>query len=706
MAITDKLTPAVYTRAAWTDAWTARPYLIPVSWRLCLQPQLPSATLAWRYGLRKEHDETAFTATTPPDLRRHFVKIVTTGLPTWYGIIEDMNYTPILGQADPSGDVTYAAFGLEHLLDRIIVDSALAYDPNDSAPGAPSILYWAPPFNARHERGGTLLGNMAKPIYGGVVKAVFGKPDDGDPLVWTHKDIIDYLVNFYMPSALTWAVAAGDAYSDQAHFESVIDYDGMRLRELLNRVIRRDRGFAWRLAVSGDESEIQLAIVSALHADITYGAVTLHENASQSAWNLAAAAANIESLELKDNSSTRYDRCVAIGSRVITCFSLWASQGDLEAGWPADLEAAYKAAAGPGGGRTWSEQLAANDHYRADDRFRAVFALYRAPRNWDFISLADGGAEQYCDPYYEDGVLYPEVDASALRSFRRFLPWLPLLEGVDYSNIHFPDQLPAATEQAFRKPFALVKDHDGRYRYAHDLQGQDEAAANARVAVGDRDLSIEVRFSPAYLLAKNHWDSTAVAGLWMPVYDYDELIVTVAAEGDARMYVLATRAGHTPTSADRLMRVFVPEAECWYVANETVVGVNTAGAVRQVNTIKPKRVLRDDAAILKAIANIAIGWYGAERTAADMTWNRLAAPTTLGTLVTTLDMEGGLSLNGNCVVSEITWNYLDQRTQIVTDWWEIDARGMVFGTGAARDLSRELRGVRATTLGLQHEEPA
>jgi len=690
MSTVDAVKWIASTRETWAAEWTERPALEVLRVRSCLQPQRPSAVLRWRYGEVMNQDETSYSAESRLSLGRHYLKLtanVPSGTLSWYGRIWDTEDRPHGRSATASGEQIFHAFGLEEELSRIAVTVAYFHDPNDA--DNPGCIDWSPPFNLRHDRGAAPLGNAATVIYTaptGTQIVFAGRVDGISPDTWSWKDIVDYLFANIVSTEVTWSIRDTSAYQDLDYFASVVQADGRSVRDILNSVLDRRRGFVWHVEMAGDESAAEIVIDSVLSSDITVNGHTVRDNDDPDSVTAHGTQTGPE-VSILQAESARYDAVEVVAGRLVTCFSISYQDGTLERAWTAAEEVAYLAGAQDATGyASWTkaEKQARSDRRRAAEDLARVFRLFRIPADWDWTAKGGvGGLDfAYANPIYADGELDTAHAAEYWNSFRRILPYLPLEDGRNYASMHFPSARITGDEPRYMTPFAVVRDEaDSTWRLVHALGMRELGVPNGSVRAISREMAVEVSMHPAYLLARNHWTG-AEPGKAEPRFDWQRMILTVAMETDERLRVAVVRPGHSISNTSRLLRIFQPDMTLWYLLPQTVVGIDADGDLERVaaGATKDKRILRDDTSRARALAEAAIAYYGAERAAMRLRWTGIDDHIPLARLITTVDIATGESITANSIVSEITWNAESQTTEAETDFRELDINGL-FGMG-------------------------
>lgn len=654
----------VYIKSAWANAWTEVSALEPLVATLECAPRVSTATIRYEYGKIAREAATEFAAEAPVNYDDHYVKIVDSGgTAAWYGVILQRAYEIEGAQAqDPSGRQLLTAYGLEQLLDLVPIWGAYA-----DVDGLSTEIDRCPAFNRRHTRGGTLIGNRSAAEVND--HWCFSRAQDAS--LWSHRDICEYLLDRHGPTGITWEL--GGLSDDLNHLCEVVDVEGMTLFQALNTLIDRRRGYSWCVRTTG-EGTVTIHVFSLRKTAVASGAKVFSANADQITATLHAVD-YLDAPVIRYERQTVYDEVRVQGGHVKTCFSASFGDATLEAGWTSAQQELYRLAASNEAGYadlTYEEKVAANQRVRAQQALARVFQVFRIPYDWNwYAGDGAGGATTNVNPVVAaNGVLTPSVDANAFNQDRPILPRLPLWEGVDYSDPAWPSSLDADAEPALRRPLALLKDLEGNYRNAMDLRDPD--LPNARtVQPMTREMGLIVRFAPSHLIARDRWDSagTPAVDSIEPAWDYNDLIATVAVETDERLQVVEQSPDYPVGEFNRTKLIVIPDAEVWYLAENTVVDVADDGTLKRVAAAA---TVRDDAPRLRTIARLAIEWYGTPRAALHYKAKEIVGSAGIGYLITTAQIGAATTLDVNTPVTKLQWDFTRQSTEIQTNWWDVD----------------------------------
>lgn len=684
----------VKTKSTWAGAWVDQPALEPIMATDCVAPEIPVAVLRQRYGRVKLQGEAALTVQAPLDVLDKYVLIMCADpLYWWMGVAAQCTYDckgP--DAADPTGYQEITCYGLAHLLDRKVIDTGYC-----DAGGAEKVIGHCPTFNLRHSKGATLAGNRL------MAKASGNWRFSRDGAIWSHYNIIEYLLSYHVPNGPTWSIsAASNLIADLDQIWEVVDLDGLTVLQALNRLIDRRRGYGWCLRPT--DTEIEIHVFSLFDTDVVSGDNTYHANAEQTTMSLGAGQDTLEAALVRRDRSVLYDTVRARGARVKSCFTVSFNDSTLQAGWTAAQQAAYLAAASgdPGyANLAYSEKEKANDSHRSDDARDRVFSLYRIPAGWNWMVGGgyDDGEGAYplttANPTVTDAGALEAVSAPAFDFDRPLLAALPLEEGKAYGVAGYPSALPTNSEPTFRKPLALVRDAAGKWRYVDALG--DSKLPDAQVQAARREMALWVRFRPGHILGLGRWTGAAPSR-YDPAFGYTTLLATVAVETDHHLHVVVDATGSPLAQYSRELVIDVPDAELWYVAANTVIGLDSAGNLQRIVDADGETggyvVLRNDVELLRDVAALALKWYGVERCAVQFRVKNLEDYGAPGVFITTAEAGVNQSFSINAVVTRRTWDFAQHTTTVECGWWDPDLARM---SGVPRYPDR-----KAITNALDH----
>ncbi len=690
---------SVYWKERWQDEWT----LVPELW--CSEavwscgPTISTAQLQLRYGVGLNRFATAFAAVLRArnQLRRYVRVDFVVGpinnddesdlVRPWYGVIDvelDQLDGPLL-QSLAGGDPTYYAtgknhftcYGLESLLDQDECRASLMQ-------GADAVrLRRALDFN-RQSDDRQIVGNRAPDPYTGE-EAVEGVYLFHDELLggeqWSTREAVRYLLAHDTPVDHAGDVLVPFVLLDPDEVVPNWDApylvrDGRTPWELLNSLLARQRLLGFRTVVeqtlTGEGGEVRIIPFTFAAEELALtGGNSIAANEDQII--LAFERDRGAEASLKRSSSDRYDQVIAFGApRTSTgTFSFLSSPASLAIGWPSPLETSYEA--GGSGDADYpaasqvEERIVWNQQARAADKFRPVYQRFVFPAG--LTEVEDGEeAAQLLMPSDTD----PEVAEPLAPEDSRFLPELPLLEGITYHGDALEGEPPEVGPSPHKhlQPLVIFRRDDWtsekpRYRHAESvgLVGEAELAGmeaedfwSARVRVDHEDgaLWVEVSNGDNWTIAAT--DFSKLDEDFTPPADYRLMYATCAVRWSQFAEGVYPPAGSLPVGRDVIRRLRIaagPEFRCDYVVPGAIVELSAGGELLRCDG----GYARDDRSDLEALAQLAFAWYGETRQALSFSTSLVNNAVELGQLVVGIgdpELEGDLHTEDvNSVVTQI-----------------------------------------------------
>lgn len=624
--------PVVRVKASWADDWEWAPYLRAV--------RAASTSGAGSYGVFRQHYgeilEHGFWSSSiiPPfDYRGLFVSVwkyeFGVEVCLWVGYFPECD-DELRNRPDvDSGVMTFRALGLDYFLRREIQEY-----PTDNG--------WIPRalrFNALPGRGWTLEGNRSADV-GGDDHYVFS--DDGE--VWTNLDIAELLLKGYAGSGITWTLTGETDVLDRIVEEH--SFYRYRLSTALDHLIQRERGLGWVLRTSGEAgASVEVHVYSTLSLDVSVGDYHTPANSEQVVVDYRGA--HDLGVRLTHSDVNLYDAIEVNGGMVYSAFSLTPGGGGLEPGWSAALEAEYKTVDSTDGEEA--------DRLRQSDKFSRVFRYFRVPNDWDWegdngLGTNFSNAAPTCD---DDGNIV--VDEKGIywnsgHTFERFLPWEEESDGEG-----IPD---------YRRPFVLLKDQDENFQYS-DWFTFDGEQYFMRLVMADREMAVRMDGRGSHILALNHWEGASPSQIEPPV-DYEDMSATVMCKTDTQLRV---RVDIPERDTGLTKLIDYPEAVAWYVVPGTVEDIIDGTRVSATSGL-----VRDDSERLRAIASLAVAWYGAPRSMARLDIEKqLSTLHRVGSMILSAYGPGG-SIDVGTVVTRKEWDFERFSTVVQTGFDEMRIR--------------------------------
>jgi len=670
--------PIVEVRKDWADEWHPAPDLEPTEWAIQAAAEgISHCAFRRRYGYVKDTFETALATRSPRNLHRWWVRLRLAsdqGLDTVF-VGRFQASTRIIHSSDVyrSGVQTWTAYGPLRLLEKIAVSRSYWRVPEEELPGRVVELGWLPPMNDRDRRGDP-VGNRYDDA------EADGTYTYGGDETWTHRQYAEYLLARFVDESATggpaWTLTGQPDLLEDLH--QVINWgDTTTAAGILRGLINHQHGldFFVRYREKADEDDddetdgFEVVVFSLLPKDYEFQTRTLARNPNRVIIQVGDEPE--VDCQLERSSDHEYGRLRVFGQRIVVCCTLWGEDAEVQAGlvdaadaedfaghaslvprWSTDLLNEYL----DGTGNVFHDAYE-HDLARQRDHLRPVFRLFGAPNYWD---LNAGQAAPFLDEV--TNVDY-EQTADYQRHTRTTLDWLPLYEGIDYSTYPETDNNPDGHHPDLLPPAAWIYDpYLQRYAPVEDL--------GLSLHIAQTEWGIWIDAKPAHALALNHWPGGSQPTSLDPVWDYDDLIATIAFRTDQRVeWVLEIDDHH---ASDGTLDVFVPEAEFWYLCPETVLGVKTDDDQdSQLITTGPLggvRILRDDSPRLAEVALATLARYHSSRNKAVVTirgywpWSSL-----LGQILSAVEDQGDAQEVAAAITS-VSWLANPPRTIIRTGY--------------------------------------
>jgi len=650
---TPSVCPAViHVRENWSDDWLFEPRLELVRARVAAAGQdLSSATFRHRYAptIKQPWESSGGEETAWPSLAGWWVRVALAGddgyQTAWLGRISSETRQLIGSQNGPAGDQIYTAYGPEQILRKRAVSRSWWIEQ-----GRLVELGWVPPINGLFTEDRLFVTRSAVQVGGSFVH---GGPVWGDQ--WDYAEFIDYLLARFVDETATggprWTLGQGRDHitkdPDMRCHEDVVRFGTTQtVAEILGRLISPRRGIDYKVLATDDGFEIA---VFALHSRrFQFAAATMEPNPHTVEIRASETADNLRTTVVR-SADQRYGTIRILGRRIVAVDTLRAEkamewfnaaagenwEADLEPGWSVDgaLETAYKA----GTGDAENSSLAEHDDARRDPKYRTVYQTFTK-------TLRRGIAAPQLDA--EGGLVRPGVRPGWQHHVWKTLPWTPLQTGFDYTVDPPVDHNPAGTEPALLPPAVWLyfrgfyyedPDTGQRVQFTRWVSAEEEGIGVS--ALQDR-LGVQLSASPNHLLAKEHFVIEGdVASATSPVFDYDEMEVTLAAETDQRLQIEAKIPGAKPS--DGVLEIEAPDAEMWVLKARTSLGPDPDDRTNLLLSPDHDVVLRNDAEKLWPLMAGAMSRYFDERARAEITiaglkpWGGL-----VGNILTVIEQAG------------------------------------------------------------------
>ena len=686
-----------YTKTAWADAWTEQPLLQAVSITDQVAPGHSSAMLRYRYGkailpaIGSRAEDSTLTTIGRGGLISKYVKIVVSGLGTWWGVIIDLtdSRAGALGGTVPSGTEQYTAFGLTWFLDQIPILKTHCRSASSTI-----IIDRCIPFNGGTD-GQRRSNRVAWKNYDSTNKVFTDRTRTAAPAAWKAANAIEYVIDKFAPRDSSDAILIPFALDASAltflDYEiGMIDYEGMTPWALINRLIDRKRGLGCHGII--DSSTVKLVVWSQNVATITLpSGSSIPANPNTMTYDFDSAV-NVSQVSVSSTAVSKYDQVIVRGERAGSVFSV-RPETNMEKDWTtadkqkydqgASLKTGYSALSD-------ADKMAANNDARASDPLARVYSWWKPKAAWDGRSATDpvSGTAPYAFPKIDaDGAADVATAAVIQRAGLRVETFIPLRQGVDYSTapITRDTDTDDDAETEFLAPILLLKTGVIRTSTAdagwvHCERLNQSVSSNSTKRPYDYSVDLSVREDAPGLIFRTvgqpqHY---LALDLFVPALAGETLTTDAlnSANWLATIYMLQDQwcRAQWPLTASlpaldliRPLTLQVAGAHLDYVVPGTIVAVD-AGELKKTAL---GGYVRDDREKLKDIARLAFAWHGQTRRILSLSFKGITSGFSLGHLITTIGT-GGLAETVNTCVTSITYDLLGGTTQLSTSFGELD----------------------------------
>lgn len=637
-------TSRVWTKPTWADAFTLRPDMVAIQSVSSVAPEVPTATIEYRYGRVLLPGATDVVDLVPITARGYWVLIewVFDTREWWFGYAESPVTTRLragAGFVPAAGIQRVPCYGLERVLEINRIGSTVHTNPDPDAEENTARSLMGSIFN-RDE-----IGNR--------------DPDDAinafahqvDTERWNTRQIVDHLLRYHLPSpsgeagVLPWAAPDLSAIPDWE--EPTVPTDGRTVAEVLNDLLNSASMLGWRVVPVIAEttppavSALNFTPFSRASAAITLPDVgTIPANTSQVTL-VGADADPLTDAELVEDDADIVDQVIVYGPREIAV-ATFAIDAPIERRWSSARETEYATGGSEEAGyagMSQHEQRRLDDEARRDAAVRTVFREFRWPDDWDGLG---NQSTKVFEPIDEDTPHVPYLENVEI------LDRLPLYDEIDYAG-----DVSAVDESAgrvHRDPMYLLLRPGSETLYetiesAGVLPaGLPPETASVSYAVAGRTtndvgIGIELHVSggPQHAIAGPDFAGT-VADVDQDSfggYDYSTLLTTAALRGNRRPF-FAVPSNEDLASVDVVRRrVVILEDSALqhvYLADGTIVGLLPGGVPRTSDG----GVLRDPGPKIEAICRtVAASLTVAKKRVSMRTQRRL--PIAAGSMIAAID---------------------------------------------------------------------
>lgn len=691
-----------YTKSTWGASWTERSLLICRSLSDAVAPSHSTATFFQTYGremwpkIGSRPKDLSETTVQKPDYLGHYVKVETSNGIKWYGIIveaEDSQDGTLNGV--PTGRVSMTAMGLSFLLERAEPINRTKFKTADGT----DFIEQAIPFNAGSD-GRTGRTRLATGNYDPTSKCFTDKTVTSGAQRWKAKDAFEYLSKDFSPTDTTKSkripLAMSMASAACLDYELPrIDYAGMNLWQIFNRLVDRRRGLMMYTAING-ANQLELVIDSSSQSQISLPSGSIVPANRNKRTYTFDGAVNIDDARVRSSAIQQYDQVVCRGENIGVVFTVSPadSTGQIIPDWGASEKTDYNTACSGDtnyGSLTDTEKAASNADYRARDDLSRVFSWWRLDTTWDGKGHNDGGDNNPAafhvtenDTPWTDTVGLYWIDGL------RFADYMPLRPGVDYSGEVTPDTDSDDDEQRdylapavfFQLEAIGTTTGDDGWVYAEHVNRAVDCGDTKReyqwsVQVIIRDdvpgLILQVVGGQQHFIAQDEYTEN---GTYETIpsnegVDLRSFLATVYMPMQ-RPVMARYPSNAVVTSGDvkRVLTLNVPD--CWldWLVPGTVVSVSS-GELQQTDG----GWLRDDRDRLRDIARLAYSWYSQPRRSLALSFRAITSGFAVGQLVTSIT-QAGSTQQINTVITSIELDLEQGRTTLNTSFAELDFVGL------------------------------
>jgi len=647
---------SVEVKRQWSDDWKYEPYLTPQEAKLCIAPDMPSASFLYHYGQIKREDQGQYADYDPLNISNWYVRIVIDGQQVFVGMLQDDEFD-LLGALNnqPSGDQKMTAYGLEHLLDRIALYGAHTES---------GYIKHMPAFNLAENYGGIIRGNRSDAEFEGAY--LFANSDNR----WSNLDIIRYVLKYHT-AEMGFTLALSGQFDVLSDVFGVYWFEGLTVRQLLDKLIDRRRGLGWYIWSDGES--VSIHIFTVFDRDVGLGNIKIPGNPQLV--DIDTDAYDVQSVSIAQSQSQLYDRIIVQGARAQAVCTLSVADGDLVPNWTAPDENDYKNAPGASAKQ--------RDNERESDNYETVYQQFVLAPNWDQTAV-DGAAGFRIPvmPTFDDlAYLKPNTQAVIVAIRRPLNRTLPLSGYVSDG----------------KRPLVLVlATIDGQQKYMQiDGASKPLGSAKSQVRMLDDQPGISLKPAINHALALNHFFPEISETEVEPVVDYESVLATVCFETDIRPTVEINL--QPDTDSVRTLVLTAHDAEFWYVTPGTIRGVSDGQLITD-----PGGVVRDDTEKLRYLAALASGWYSQRRSSITLMVRDMPGSLVLGSIVVSASSSWHKEPIGT-VLSSVAFDFINRTTTIMTGYAELDLQtlldipGMSDFRSVGRAFNRQQAQIRQLT---------
>lgn len=494
-----------------------------------------------------------------------------------------------------AGIQTFTAYGPGQILRRIGI-----YQSRWADETATDRLDWIPPVNIRNGKSEVSGNRSSQQVQNGY--AYGGKRE------WTHRQYLEYLLAEFVDESddngpkwtLTGQASILDQFTDPVRIQTATT-----AADMLRRLVPERYGLDYTIRIVEEGFEIEVFSLAATATN--YGEANIPANPNRI--NFDPDESPQLTIRLAQTEDHGYGRLTVVSARAIVCTTLQFGEGNdpgsLEERWTEDDWADYCEGTG-----NPDDPPSMHDAIRTRGRWRSVYSEFGAPDDW----------QDKPEPHFNDQGRLQQSAAEAFQlTARSTLAWTPLQAGWDYTK-NPPQKMAGAdtdaTEAEFLPPQVWlgqpsVEEPDDPTAIYVPLAN---CAPSISVSAPQHDWGVTLHATPRHIIAAceaedGGFDPEEHPTEHEPVYDYHNLVATIAFESDHRVRLTQAIPGASPSDGELVIPV--EDAQCWILAPETMVGVND----RMQPAWSPSKFveIRNDVQKLQAVMAGAIARYRAGR---------------------------------------------------------------------------------------------
>lgn len=608
----------VETRPSWTGgAWTVRPNVVPLSASIASEG-VGQFSFSVDYGTVKFHGAADFAAVDYTQIQHEWVRVKVSPYGAndiiFQGRIESDSRTLYRKLAGiPEGKQIFTAYDGVQLLNKRLMSRTISRDEGSTDYRTIKHLI---PFNL-HQNGRDKVANRSdsRRNTGSINHYVFELRGDA----WRVIDAIEYLLAEFMNGAsdpqfaLSLPVGALTDELEPLRFESPTT-----VMNAISQILSRQYGWSW--AVVPTSTGYTMRLFTLTGTPITFESATVPANPNVTTFNTDDPDAQIQ---IERSFSQKYGKIRCWGNPMIVVASFNNATGQIAEGWTGSDETEFNAAS--------ADKKESGDFTNVFQRFHAKVTPVST---WSAAKLPSVKA---------DGTLDQTIRGPVPQLNKATLSFLPLYQSVDYLAEEPGD--PANPDDDFLPPRLFMKRTGGADYF--DVA----VAAGAAISV-----------LPAHIgLLGNVTNPATFSGAADSEFDHATAVITVAFEASERLEVEYVIGG--ATNADGVFEYHVNDAELWYLAPDTLLGIEDDGSPKQTSTGYETR--NDRTKIFRAMAGL-IARYGNPRAKATLNFKGIHMYHSLLGYILQAVADGTDSSTIAAPITGVQWNFENQTTIVST----------------------------------------